>query len=181
MIHHVTPWRTGDIGGGLNAAIQCMPENAWVCLRDGDTLFLSDQWGAEIEEIVAEHGYTYDLIGCMTNRIRAPYQLHDGKLSEEADMHTHLRIAKQRWAQHGTAVAPVPVGPIAGMMMLFRRSTWARHPFPERSIYFDKVFTDAVRENHGQVGVALGLYIFHLYRWGKRNPTARTEHLQGVN
>lgn len=181
MIYHFTPWLTGNIGGGINACIRLLPDDAWVCLRDGDTSFLSPQWGAQVEAIVAEHGDTYDLIGAMTNRIRAPYQLHDGVLSDEADLSRHVAIATDRWTEHLTAVAPVPYGPIAGFLMLFRKSTWARHPFAEHSIYFDQQFTDAVRHNGGKVGVALGLYVLHLYRWGKRNPTARLEHLRGVH
>ena len=45
MIHHVVPWMTGNIGGGLNAAIERLPDDAWICARDGDTLFLMPQWG----------------------------------------------------------------------------------------------------------------------------------------
>lgn len=181
MIYHMTPWLTGDIGGGINGFVRCLPDDAWVCLRDGDTSFLMPQWGKQVEAIVAEHGDTFDLIGAMTNRIRAPYQLHEGVFSEEADLSRHVGIATQRWGGYGTAVAPVPYGPIAGFLMLFRKSTWARHPFPERSIYFDSAFTDAVRHNGGKVGVALGLYVLHLYRWGKANPTGHVAHLSEVH
>lgn len=181
MIYHLTPWLTGNIGGGLNRAIECLPEDAWVCLRDGDTCFLTPQWGKQVEAIVAAHGDKHPLIGAMTNRIRAPYQLHGGVMSDESDLSRHTAIAAQRWDRHGTAVAPVDIGPVSGFLMLFRRSTWAGHPFPEHSIYFDQVFTEAVRRDGGKPAIALGLYVLHLYRWGKSNPLGSVAHLCEVH
>lgn len=180
MIYHLTPWLSGDIGGGLNAAIECLPADAWVCLRDGDTMFLTPQWGKQVEQIVAAHGDEFDLIGCMTNRIRAPYQLHDERLSDEPDVGVHVEIAKRRWNQYGSLVQTLPDGPVAGFLMLFRRATWARHPFQRGSIYFDQKFTTDVRCFGGKVGLALGLYVFHLYRWGARVPAASVAHLSEV-
>lgn len=177
MIHHVTAWETGNIGGGLNAAIDPLPANAMICVRDGDTLFLSPDWGRQIEKIVsANRGY--DLIGCMTNRLRAPYQLHEGQISNEDSITQHRLIAEQRWRAHGTEVRELAQGPVAAMLMIFPKAVWLRHPFPERSIYFDQQFTQDVRDNGGRVGIAQGFYLFHLYRWGQPNPTAYTEHLR---
>ena len=176
MIYHVVPWLAGDIGGGLNATIGCLPDDAWICVRDGDTMFLSSRWGEEIEQIVAAN-HRYELIGCMTNRLRAPYQLHGGVLSDEPDIGKHLQIAQERWTTHGTQVAPLRAGPIAGMLMLFPKRVWERHQFVQRSIYFDQDFTASVRAHGGRVGVALGLYLFHLYRWGKANPQDYKGHL----
>lgn len=176
MIHHVVPWMTGNIGGGLNAAIERLPDDAWICARDGDTLFLMPQWGKQIEAIVEAQRNNFAVIGAMTNRIRSPEQLHGGRLSEEADIGQHVAIAKNRWNEHGTAVKPM-LGPAAGMLMLFSKQTWLAHPFPERSIHFDQLFCDAARANGGRVGVALGLYLFHLYRWGHANPASYVGHL----
>jgi hypothetical protein len=176
MIYHLTAWKTGDIGGGLNAAIEPLPDDAWICARDGDTLFLTPTWGKLVEQIVEQNGDDYAVIGCMTNRLRAPYQLHGGKLSEEADIGVHVQIAQQRQQTYGASVQAVS-GPVAGLCLIFRKATWARHPFVTRSIYFDQFFCDAARSNHGRVGVALGLYLFHLYRWGKPNPVGYVGHL----
>lgn len=179
MIYHLTPWLTGNIGGGLNASIGLLPDDAWVCIRDGDTLFLTDAWGAQLEQVVAALPEGMDVVGCMTNRLRAPYQLHGGQISPVADIGHHRRIAYERWEAHGPAVAEVP-GPVAGMLMLFRKATWERHPFVERSVYFDRDFCAAARQHGSRVGVALGIYLFHLYRWGQRDPTRAVAHLAGV-
>ena len=38
MIAHITPFCTGNIGKGINDMISLLPDDAWICLRDQDTL-----------------------------------------------------------------------------------------------------------------------------------------------
>lgn len=180
MIHYISPWRTGDIGGALNDAVERLPADAWVCVRDGDTLFLAPDWGQQIEAIVAGAGDQFGLIGCMTNRLRAPYQLHGGKISDESSIEVHRRIAYEHWAAFGATVQPLQAGPVAGMLMLFPRALWVTTRFVERSRYFDQEFTDALRRRGVQVGIAQGLYLFHLYRWGQSSPAQCVKHLEAT-
>lgn len=177
-IHYVIPWKTGDIGGGINEAIAAIDpgRDDWICVRDGDTMFLTGRWGQLIQAIV-DANKDYELIGCLTNRVRAAYQLYGGDFSEEADIGKHLAIAQQCELDHKSFVKPVPTGPIAGMFMLFPRRVWEREPFAVRSIYFDQEFTAAVRRAGGKVGVAWGIYLFHLYRWGQVDPFGYKDHL----
>lgn len=177
MIHYVAPWCEGNIGRGLNETIERLPAEDWVCVRDGDTLFLETDWGRQIEALVAANAEGFDVIGCMTNRLRAPYQLHSGKISGEADIDAHIEVSHRRRKQYGTHVEPLPSGPVAGMLMLFPKTEWARHPFEERTIYFDQVFCTQARAGRARLGIALGLYVFHLYRWGKPCPASYLGHL----
>lgn len=179
-VHHIVPWKTGDIGGGINEAIHAVDPRGsdWVCVRDGDTMFLTSDWGEQIEEIAADNGGRFQLIGCMTNRLRADYQCHGAALSNEPDIGQHVAIARERQRDHGSFVQPLDDGPIAGMFMLFPAWVWWRAPFAEKSIYFDQQFTGRVRSEGGAVGVALGLYIFHLYRWGQPDPANYKAHLE---
>lgn len=177
MIFHITPWLTGNIGGGLNASIGLLPDDAWVCIRDGDTMFLTPNWGEQIEQIAAQRPTGMDVIGCMTNRLRAPLQLHGGALSNDTDLGNHIAIANQRWEEFGTECRDAQNEPVAGMLLLFSKATWERHPFVERSVYFDRDFCAAARAQGSRVGVALGLYIFHAYRWGQAYPASYVEHL----
>jgi hypothetical protein len=140
-------------------------------------MFLAPDWGRKIEAIISDRGDEFDVIGCMTNRLRGAHQLHGGRISEEADIGAHVAIAQSRWAEFGTQVKATP-SPIAAVCMLFRRSTWARSPFRERDICFDTYFSRAVVAAGGRLGVALGLYVFHLYRWGKTDPANNWSHLQ---
>jgi len=180
VIFHSTPWQTGNIGGGLNAFVDLLPDDAWVCLRDGDTLWLSPSWGEQVEQVVAAHGDAFSVIGAMTNRLRSPLQLHGGLFSDEADIGRHRDIALQRWEEHGPLVQPLRAGVLAGMCLIFPKRVWRAHPFVERSLLFDQRFCGDVRAAGGQLGVALGLYLFHLYRWGRRNPYSSVGHLAGA-
>lgn len=179
-IHHVIPWKTGDIGGGINEAIAAIDpgRDDWFCVRDGDTMFLTPQWGRQIEQIVDKAiCESYELVGCMTNRLRASYQCADPIMFEEPNIGAHIDMANRRGEAFGANIEPVPAGPIAGMFMLFPRRVWERAPFAERSIYFDQEFTAAIRRAGGKVGVAWGLYLFHLYRWGQADPFSSKDHL----
>lgn len=178
MIHYLSPWRTGDIGGVLNDEIERLPASAWVCVRDGDTLFLSSDWGRKVETIVNESGGHFGLIGCMTNRLRASYQLHQGRCSDDPDIREHLAIAETLWDVYGARVEPLPDGPVAGMLMLFPRHLWEGTRFTRCSRFFDQDFTTALRRRKVQVGIARGLYLFHLYRWGRPSPADYTKHLE---
>lgn len=177
MIHHIVPWKTGDIGGGINEAIDLLPADAWICLRDGDTMWLTPKWGKQVEEIVAAYRDQYALIGAMTNRIRSPDQLYRGRLSDDPHIGHHVEIAQLRQQRYWNQVVNTPAT-VAGFCMIFSKAEWARHPFPSESIYFDQEFCRAVRDGGGQVGIALGLYVFHLYRWGKPSPTSYIGHLR---
>ena len=53
--------------------ISLLPDDAWICLRDQDTL-LFDGSGELIEQIVANNS-DYSLIGCKTNRLGTKDQL----------------------------------------------------------------------------------------------------------
>ena len=178
-VYHSTPWRDGNIGAGINEFCALVPDDAWVCLRDGDSLFLHPQWGNHVRSII-EANPDHSLIGCVTNRLRADYQLHGGKFSEDADLRNHVAIAKQRWAEHKTNVAPLAAGPVAAVCMIFPKRVWQRHPFAERTIDFDRTFTDAVRAAGGRIGIAQGLYLWHTYRLGHVNPLNYIEHLKGA-
>jgi hypothetical protein len=175
-VFYGTPWRTGDIGGGINEFVDALPSDSWVCIRDGDTLFLTPNWGYQVEQVIARYGRQFAVIGAMCNRLKSPFQLHEGRFSDEADIGKHRDIALERWQRYGAHVREVP-GPLAGMCMIFNKRTWQQTPFVGRSIYFDKVFCGDVKRAGGRLGVAQGIYLFHLYRWGTANPFDSVEHL----
>lgn len=134
-------------------------------------MFLTPEWGRQIEEIILAHGHEFDVIGAITNRLHPKYQLHNGALSNDPDIGNHVAIARERWAQHGPAVVKTP-DPIAAMCMIFSKRFWLERPFDEGSIVFDSTFTSCRR-----CGVALDLYVFHLYRWGAQDPCNSIDHL----
>ncbi len=179
MVYYSTPYKDGDIGGGINDFVALLPPAAWVCVRDADTLFLTSTQQLLIQRI-AKAEPEFDVIGAMTNRIRAPYQLHCGEISEETRIDHHIAIARRRECLYGVQIQSCP-WPVAGFFMLFRKSTWeAVGGFKTRTAYFDKEFTKDVIRTGGSLGVAPGLYLWHTYRLGSEDPVNHVDHLRGA-
>ena len=63
--------------------------------------------------------------------------------------------------------------------MLFPKSVWEKvGGLKEKSVHVDIEFTNAVRKKGGKVGIAQGLYVLHMYRWGKADARNYTKHLK---
>lgn len=179
-IRYITPFSTENkrcypnIGGEYNQVISELPNDCWIVLRDGDTMFLTSDWGHQIKQIImANQGY--DIITCMTNRLGVPEQLWYGEIME-GDISRHIEVAQSSWKFHKTTVVSTKIA--AGLCMIFHKSTWMQiGGFPEHDITFDRVFSDKVLKAGGKIGIAKGLYLFHLYRWGEKNPKQSIKHL----
>jgi hypothetical protein len=167
---------TRNIGGAINAEAIGKELNDWLCIRDGDSMFLTPQWGKVIAEAVEKYGDKYQLIGCMTNRLNDRHQLHNGIFSDDPDIRNHMHIAKQREREYGSTVIDCP-GDVAGVFMLFQVRTLLALPFIENDIYFDRKFCETLRYNGMKLGIMPGLYIFHLYRMWSADPVRDTKHL----
>jgi hypothetical protein len=173
-IHYLTPYSSsGNIGKAYNEAISDLPNDCYVCIRDGDTMFLAPDWGNQIEQIITDNP-NYDLITCMTNRLGINDICVVG-MFDEKDISKHIEVAQNRWETRGTEVLDFDIAP--GMLMIFHKSLWLKHKFVEKSIIFDKQFSQSVLKSGGKIGVATGLYIFHLYRMWSDKPKSDTKHL----
>ena len=172
MIYHITPFCTGNIGKGINEMISLLPDDAWICLRDQDTL-LFDGSGELIEQIVANNS-DYSLIGCKTNRLGTKGQLIPNMYDNDS-----ITAHRQTFLDLFSFVVSPVSHVLAGVFMLFPKSVWEKvGGFKEKSIHFDIEFTNAVRKKGGKVGIAQGLYVLHMYRWGKPDARNYTKHLK---
>lgn len=173
-IRYITPFANDkNIGRAYNQAISELPDDCFVVLRDGDTMFLAPEWGTQIETIIKDNP-DYDVITCMTNRVGLKDCLLFGEF-RECEISDHIWAAQICWYENGTEVKQTTVAP--GMLMIFHKSVWQKHKFKEKSIVFDRQFSAEVIVGGGKIGVAKGLYIFHLYRWGSNNPKSSINHL----
>lgn len=156
------------IGKTYNAHCEGVPNNEdWICVRDGDTAFLTSNWSEIISETIKRYPDTA-LFGCYTNRIGLDYQLTPEEgFSENLDMRHHARVAKERWEKYGTECETIDK-PVAGMFMVFRRSVWTRVPFKDELVinnkFFDWDFGERIIKLGGTVRLMKGLYLFHGYR-----------------
>lgn len=175
-IFYLTPYNTdGNIGKGWNDAISDLPDDCYIVCRDGDTMFLTPDWGSQIEAIIGAYMKEYQLLTCLTNRLSLAQCLYGGNISDDTNLSRHIEIANKCWNDDRYIVEPTQIAP--GMLMIFHKSLWLKHRFVEKSIIFDKQFSKAVIDGGGKIGVAKGLYIFHLYRWDSLSPKSDTKHL----
>ncbi len=184
IVHHITPGRADkNLGKALNQLIEWLPDNDWICVRDIDTFPLNHRVFFKQCEDIAEAN-EFDLVSCITNRQGVLYQCHEGKISEDFNIKNHVKIAKERYEKYGSKVEESPQPLIAGVMMLFSKQLWEDvGRFPEGGIayqgsYLDNVLSRRVSSLGGKIGIAKGIYVFHLYReWGS-DPRMQQEHLK---
>lgn len=179
-IYYSTPYSTvKDIGGANNDFIQHLPEDAWVCITDGDAMFLDPDWGRTVNDIVRLHGSAFGLIGCTTNRLGANKQLYNQRWSEDMNMRNHYEIAKQLTKEHGATVDVIDS--VAGVFMLFPRTVWAQvGGFKRHRFDADTCFSRDIAKAGYKIGIARGVYMMHAYRvWETEQRIAQqnTKHL----
>jgi len=179
-IHYSTPFSTEkNIGKAYNEFCELVPDGDWIVLMDGDVLRLRPDWGHQIEEIIRRNKDNFKLISCVTNRLRADHQLYNNRFPEIADIDYHVKVANKLAAQRYADVEATSY--VAGLCLIFNKDTWkAVGGFRENSILFDKEFNTDIRAKFGgnPIGIAKGLYVFHLYRWGSKDPYNDTQHLK---
>lgn len=178
-IWYSNPYSTdGNIGKALNDFCELVPDGDWICLQDGDMMFLTPDWGKQIEEVVRLHGGKYSLIGCVTNRLGRPFQRVSDDLFHCHDMREHYAEADRRRSEMFAEVVDITSKRhIAGMLMLFPKSVWVKHKFKTGCITFDDEFSKAIVRSGGRLGIMTGLYVYHLYRIWSDAPGRSNQHL----
>lgn len=171
---HNEPNPINNIGGVYNEQISCLPDDAWICLLDHDAMFLRSDSKRQIHEIISRN--EFDVYGCVTNRLASTYQLYNGEFSEETDIMKHMDIAKYLHVNYYGKVIP-STEILAGFCLCFSKKTWEQIKFKERSIQLDSEFCNDARSKGFKLGLMLGVYMFHLYRMGSRNPKFDIGHL----
>ena len=165
---------TKDIGGEYNRLISKI-DDEWIFIKDGDSLFLTSDYGDRINKII-DSNEQFDVIGAITNRISVDSLRSTVDILCEPDMDNHIRTSNELWSKNGTMVTETK-DTVAAFCMFFRREVWEKSKFKENSIVFDREFCKDAIDNGFKIGIAQGLYLFHLYRWGKNNPKYYTNHL----
>lgn len=177
-IHFIEPYRTDkNISKAINEAVKAInysPDD-WFCLTDMDMMWLLPDTKAHVEAILAET--EYDILGCMTNRLRSPEQLVGGRFNEDDRIREHIRIAGECWKNAGPMVIDAK-GVMAGFCLCFRVSTWVKvGGFVEDTLGFEWHFDFEARKMGFKVGLMKGIYVFHGYRLWSKNPRQDCKHL----
>lgn len=178
MIYSFTPFSTEkNFGKAINDCCKIVPnDDDWICIRDGDMMNLTSNWGNIIQDAIDKHGQEYALFGCWTNRLeKGSRQLLIG-MYDEMNIKNHWMVAEEM--SYDGANYIIPVQKIAGLFMLFQKKTWIQAGgFKENDPTFDSMFSRRVRK-FGKIGLINRLYCLHLYRIWSNNPGGDTKHLR---
>lgn len=163
MINFIQPFAFDlNIGRAYNQA--CKPLKGWICIMDQDTLKF-EGFAQRVKEIT-DNADQSQVITAVTNRLRSDNENIIEGLYNEADINVHHEIFNLLWEKHGAKLERTKM-PIAGMLMLFHKSVWDQVKFTENAINYDSLFTHHCKQAGFTTHVAKGLYVFHLYRWGR--------------
>jgi hypothetical protein len=161
-----TPYSTEkNLGKAYNEEMDLIPDGDAACFHDGDTMFLTPDYGHIIEQYANAH--PDDVLTCWTNRIHqlAVGQLYDNIKS--SDIKDHLTT------QQGFTTTTEITGPVSGFLLVIPKHIWLLYPFAEENIYrpgelnllgVDNEWTNKIRRNGIQVLRMDGLYVWHTYR-----------------
>jgi hypothetical protein len=181
MIYTFVPYSTEkNFGKAINQCCEIVPNDQdWICIRDGDAMNLTPDWGMIIQEAIDKHGNDFDLFGCWTNRLNLAngrHQIIDPQAYNYFEIKEHYKMAEFCSIK---LKGVDQVQSIAGFFMLFKKKTWIQAcGFIENSVQFDTDFCRRVKFNGGKIGLINRLYMFHLYRiWAKGDAGSETDHL----
>lgn len=171
LIHDIIPYSTKkNLGKAYNDAMALVPNSDHICFRDGDTCWLTHDYGMHLAEYVRL--YPDAILTCWTNRINEKAEQQFKCPRNEPDMRAHMVIAMNQ-KNHLYEVTPLQ-GFVSGFVMVVPKKIWNDHKFSEHQVYSDRGphnllgvdndFTNRVRKAGIPVLRMDGLYIWHTYR-----------------
>lgn len=161
-----------NLGHAYNEAMHEAPNGSHVILRDGDTCWLTPDYGVHIAEYIRLHPNA--VLTCWTNRIneKAEQQAKQLGIRDRVDMTYHINMA---FAAQAQLYQTTPLhGFVSGFCLIVPKSVWHQHKFSESQVYpdrgptnmlgVDNDFTNRIRAAGVQVLRMDGIYLFHIYR-----------------
>ena len=168
MVYFFSPYSfQKDIGKAYNNYVRLAPnQDDWICLTDGDLLFLQSDFGHQIQEVIDLHGKDVGLFTCLVNRVGTKSQCYQDVISEDPNILNHRKIAIELAKTKRTEIKYIP-NPISGHLMLFKKETWESiGGFPEERgiLAVDNTFSNRMARNGYKIAVMEGVYCLHYYR-----------------
>lgn len=173
MIYHFQPYSTErNLGKAYNDHIKLIGDDDVAVLTDGDTCWLTPDYGMVIAEYVAK--YPDAVLTCWTNRIneKAEQQYPDKSVRENSNIVDHLNIAKS--LSYNDVHATPLHGFVSGFCLVVPKKVWNETKFPEQQMYegrgphnllgVDNFWTNEIRAKGVQVLRMESVYIWHTYR-----------------
>lgn len=171
MLHFLSPYRSDkNLGRAYNEAMDLIPDGDSACLRDIDTLFLTPEQPAIIEQYVSD--YPDAVLTCYTNRISelSRHQLLGGTLSDQSDIRQHITLAENQQERHRITRSVFEINrDISGFLMVIPKSVWMKVPFSEdgKCLGVDTYWNRKIRKAGIKILRMDAVYIWHTYRLAK--------------
>lgn len=168
-VHYVMPYQKGDIGAAYNYEMERIPnDDDWACFMDIDAMILTPS--NLFDDIIHEYIEAFPDTGiftCVTNRMTIPPQLYSGKMDPDPNVINHgLRALEYSVTRRGR-IKNIKQ-PIAGVMMVIKKSMWKKLPFPTGKVLdIDMIYSGMVLDRGLRILRMEALYVFHYYRFHK--------------
>jgi len=166
IVHDIIPFaQDKNLGKAYNEEMARIPDGHWACFRDGDTSWMTPDYGVHLHEYALRFPDA-GILTCLTNRIStlSPGQLLGGVISEETDMRKHYHLAEKQKALL-YQVQPID-RVISGFVMMISKKTWDDVKFVEnrKCLVVDNIFSRRILSTGRKILCMQGLYIWHGYR-----------------
>lgn len=171
MIRYVTPYSTEkkffDV---IDFEIMLSPNlNDWVCIRDGDTAFLTSNFGHLIEDYIRKYPDT-GLFTSYASRCHYACQVPRQSLMEIDSIIYHHKIANQHSEEFHLQVNEINRR-IAGHLMVIQKRTWLKirnevkiTAAQKNILGVDTKISNAILKNGLKIRLMKGIYILHYLR-----------------
>ncbi len=180
MIWYFSPFSVkGNFGELCNQYCKLVSnEEDWICITDGDVLFLTSNYGKQLEDIIEKYkNENVGLFTCLVNRTGALQQCYNGIISEDPNILNHKRIAIQLQKEKYYDVVELS-HIISGHLMLFKKKTFDFvNGFPDEItdkmkskgitkniLACDNRFSNRILKNGYKIYLMTGVYMLHYYR-----------------
>lgn len=167
MIYYFSPYSLDkNLGKAYNDYCELVPnDDDYVCFTDADTMFLTPDYGTQIQRIVEKYqDQKVGIFTCYSNRVGNLEQCYNNNMSEDPNIINHRKIALELQSAYSDRVTPLS-NIISGQLMLFQKKVWRECRFDEEGILaIDNKFSHRVMRNGYQIFRMDGVYIFHYYR-----------------
>jgi len=154
-----------NIGKAYNQYMALLPnDNDWGVLMDGDTMFLTFDWGHAIAEVIKKIPDA-GIITCYTNRIaKNKVQLYG---EDSTDIIIHRAIAKKLDKENRGSYRKIHQR-ISGFFMAIQKKTWkevGKFPeIPKKILDIDGLFSRKILTAKKDIYLMQGVYKLHYYR-----------------
>lgn len=176
MIYFFTPYNSeGNLGKAYNDYCKLVPEDSWICVMDGDLMFLHNNWGKQFEDLIKAYPDT-GLFTTYLSRVGNLEQCYKNECSENSDMKYHRQLALKLQEECYLDVREL-TSIISGAVMLFSKKTWNEvGGFPEELsekgklkwkynlATVDNRFSNRILKRGKKILLAEGIYCLHYYR-----------------